>query len=90
MIKSELIKKLNEIQGDPEVKIYDHRKLLHHASDEPTNEGLYGDFDVHQLNDDLSDDEIKYTEEMHEFTPVPFIVLSFDNDDYTDDGEKID
>lgn len=90
MKKAELLQKLSQYPDDMDVKLYDHRMLLHHASDEPTKEGLYSDFEVHQLNDDLGLDEIKYTEEVHGFTPKPFIVLSFDNDDYTDDGDKND
>lgn len=87
MKKSELIAALQAIPGDPNVKIYDHRKLLHYATEEPTQEGLY-DFDVHQLNDDLSPDEIQYTKDMHDVDPKPFIVVSFDNEDFNDDGER--
>lgn len=88
MKKSELIAALEAIPGDPNVKIYDHRKLLHYASEEPTQEGLY-DIEVFQLNDDLSEDEIKFTEEMHDITPTPFIVLAFDNEDFDDDGTDL-
>lgn len=64
------------------VAIFDHLKMANESySGEASSEGLYSDFEVHMLNDDLSADEIEYFKDMNDFEPVPFIVLSFTNPD---------
>lgn len=71
MIKSELIKKLNEIEGDFEVCIFDWRKNLYHADTEPQSNGIHSKFTVELEKEDVSEQ---------------FISLGFENNDYNKDG----
>lgn len=87
MKKSELIAALEAIPGDPNVKIFDHLKSLHHASGEPSDDGIY-DFEVSQLNHDLTAEDIAYAREVHEVDPKPFIILAFDNEEFNEDGSR--
>jgi hypothetical protein len=73
MKKSELIEKLNAIEGDPDVCILDLRKNLMFASDEGTSEGIHEIVDI---------DHFPIVEPDHK----EFITLSFHNDDYNEDG----
>lgn len=68
-----LIKELQKLPQDAEICIYDWRKGLFHASEEPTSEGMESNFGVDYLTDDI------YSK--------PFAALSFENDDYTDKGD---
>lgn len=71
MKKSELIKELEKIQGDPQVCITDWRKNIHHADDEPQGHGIEPKFKVEFIKESVN---------------IPFVALSFENDDYKDDG----
>jgi hypothetical protein len=71
MKKLELIKALKQIQGNPEVCITDWRKNIHHANDEPQGHGIEPNFNVEFVNESVN---------------VPFIALSFENNDYNDNG----
>lgn len=73
MRKSELIKKLNQIEGDFEVCICDFRKNIHNmdGGGEPNGIGIEPNFTVN-----LEDKN---------FTKK-FIGLEFENDDYNEDG----
>jgi len=68
---SELITELQKFPADTEVCIMDWRKNIHHANDEPQGHGIEPKFNVEFVNEDVS---------------IPFIALSFENDDYKDDG----
>lgn len=46
MKKSDLIKQLNEIPGDPEVCVFDVNLSEMRASEEPSSEGVFKDFSV--------------------------------------------
>lgn len=93
MKKSELIEKLQAIEGDPEVAIFNHERNTAEASDgEPTSAGIYGTFEIHMVNDreDLSKDEKEYIaerdseEDEDNHKPIPFLALSF-VDEYVQD-----
>lgn len=73
MKKQELIDRLNAIDCD-DVVIFDWRKMAFNADGEPSTVGIHDDFTV----------EIE-TEESG--ATIPFIALSFDNDDYTNDAD---
>lgn len=67
----ELISKLNGYPPDMEVCVMDWRKNIFHSSEEPQGYGIEPHFTVDHINEDVN---------------VPFIALSFNNDDYTSDG----
>ncbi len=80
MKKEDLIKELQKLPDGTNVSIYDWRKSYCHADDEGNSEGMY-DFNVQLIEpSEDSDTEDKFK---------PFAVLSFDNDDYNDDGQLI-
>lgn len=55
-----------------EVCIFDIRKNIHHADDIPQSNGIERDFKVEYEEDGIP----------------PFISLTFQNDDYNEDGTK--
>lgn len=78
MKKSELINQLNAINGDPEVCVFDWRKNLAHDDGDGTGVGVEPNFKIEMMSqDDVTDDS------------KPFIALSFENDDYDDNGELV-
>lgn len=85
----ELIKKLQEFPQDTEVRIFDWRKNLYDDNGDGTASysGIYS-FDVSM--DKLSVDELEYYKEMNEKDYKPWVQLSFENEDYSDDGDKLD
>ena len=68
---SKLITELQKFPTDTEVCITDWRKNIHHADDESQGHGIEPDFKVEFEKEDVN---------------IPFIALSFENDDYKDDG----
>ena len=66
-----LIEKLKALPPETEVMIFDHRKNFNDDAGEGSSLGLYQDFEVAEV-----------AEEKHRFA-----VLSFDNEDFDDDGE---
>lgn len=66
MKAKELIKELQKYAPDTEVCIYDVRKSIHNANDEPSSVGIEPNFTVYYEKD----------------TNTPFIGLEFENDDY--------
>jgi len=73
MRKSELIKKLNAIEGDFEVCIFDFRKNIHNHGGEEF--GISAGIE-HEFSVSLENKHFK----------KPFIGLEFKNDDYTNEG----
>lgn len=73
MKKSELIQKLKEIPGDPEVCIFDYRKNLAHDDGDGASAGIYPDIHV----------ELISNEDDPEF--VPWIGMEFKNEELEDD-----
>lgn len=84
---SELIKALQEYPQDIEVKIFDWRKNLNDMDEDGSSEGIY-DFNVNM--EVLSDDEKEYYKDFHDRDFKPFLELSFNSDDYSDEGAKYD
>lgn len=82
---SELIKKLQEFPQDMDVKIFDWRKNLSEDYGDGSSAGIY---DIEVSVEDLSEDEIKYLEEVHGRKFKPFVQLSFESDDYSDEGVR--
>ena len=67
----DLIAELQKFPTDTEVCVVDWRKNIHHADDEPQGHGIEPKFKVEFVNEDVN---------------IPFVALSFENDDYKDDG----
>ena len=84
---SELIKKLQEFPQELDIKIFDWRKNLNEDFGDGSSAGIY-DFEV--TIEDLSEDEIKYLEELHDRKFKPFVQLVFESEDYSDEGVKYD
>jgi len=68
---SELITELQKFTPDTEVCITDWRKNIHHADDEPQGNGIEPHFKIELVNENVN---------------IPFIALSFENNDYKYDG----
>ena len=68
----DLIEKLLTMPQDLSVLVFDWRKSVREASSEPSSAGLYSDISV-------SHEEENVTQ--------PFIAISFDNEDYTNQGD---
>jgi len=66
-----LITVLKTLPQNLEVGIFDSRKNLHHASDEPSGIGIETDFSVNLEKENVNE---------------PFVSLQFENDDYEEDG----
>lgn len=73
-----LIKKLTKYPPDMPVTLLDLRKNAHFADDEGSSEGIYSKYEVSIIEADLIEDT------------KPFVVISFNNDDYNEDGSKAD
>lgn len=78
MTVKELKAELDKLPETLPVSIFDVRMNVHHASDEPTGEGIYDDFQIYEL--DAVDNDGK---------PCKIAVLQFNNEDYDDEGEKL-
>ncbi|AZA60790.1 hypothetical protein [Chryseobacterium indoltheticum] len=87
MKKLDLIKKLETIDGNPEVKIFDWRKNLSEDSGNGSSAGVY---ELEVAIEVLSDDEKDYYKEMNDRDYIPWIQLSFESEDYSDEGVKYD
>lgn len=72
MKNKDLIAKLQKLPLDTEVCIADWRKNTFHSDGDPCGDGIEPDFTVELVNEDVL---------------IPFIALSFNNDDYIDGGE---
>jgi hypothetical protein len=70
MKKKDLIDALNAIDCE-DVCIFDWRKNIHHADDEPQSFGIEPNFEVEKIDKAVN---------------KPFIALSFVNDDYNLNG----
>jgi hypothetical protein len=66
----ELRMHLSDVPNGTEVCIFDYRKNLHNASDEPQSDGVHNKFSVEFIKEGVP----------------PFIALAFKNDDYLPDG----
>lgn len=66
-----LIRELKKMPPQTEVCIFDYRKNLHHASDEPQSHGIESNFEINHETENVS---------------IPFCALTFKNDDYQKDG----
>lgn len=87
MTVAELIKKLQEYPENTEVKIFDWRKNLNSDSGDGSSSGIY-DFKVDM--ETLDDEEKSFFHEFHGKDHIPFVELTFDNEDYTQKGELCD
>ena len=67
----QLIKELQQLPKGTEVCIFDWRKNVHHADNEPQGMGIEKDFSVEYQTEDVN---------------LPFAGLMFENDDYESDG----
>jgi hypothetical protein len=79
MLKEDLIKQIQEnIPDGMEVVLFDHRQNLNDDIGDGSSYGIYKDFEIGV-----------HTKEEIKDGCIPFAYLSFDNDDYNDDGEKL-
>lgn len=80
MKKEELIKQIQEkVPNGAEVVVFDWRKNLSEDWGEGSSAGIYKEFDV----------EVHTAEEIKDGC-IPFASITFNSDDYTDQGEKLE
>ena len=86
MKKEKLIEELQKLPDDIEVCLFDWRKNLCYADgdDEGCGEGIYPDLEINVYS--LEANEAKFYKEQNDKDYKSFALLSFDNDDYDDDG----
>lgn len=75
MTKGEFFKKIENYPDDMEIVIFDWKKNFHNASEEQNGIGVYSEFEVHA---ESAENE------------TIFIALMFDNEEYNEDGSKIE
>mgnify|MGYP003484590225 CR=1 FL=1 len=80
---SELIKKLQEFPKDMDVQIFDWKKNLSEDFGEGSSAGIY---ELKVEGYDLSDLEI--LKEVHGRTFKPFVQLTFNSEDYDNEGGR--
>ena len=80
---SELIKKLQEFPQELEVKIFDWRKNLNEDWGDGSSAGIY---DIEVSMDNYTEDEKEYYKERYDNEFIPWVQLSFESDDYSDEG----
>lgn len=83
----ELIAELSKYPQEENVCIFDWRKNLHHASEETCPEGVYSDIKTERVA--LDKEEIEYAKDVYGTEHKPWIAITFENDDYSDDGELL-
>ena len=86
MTVQELINKLETMPKDAPVCLFDWRKNLGLDCGDPSSEGVYNEIDVELQQIEAPDEQEYYKSQMDEEF-VPWVALSFDNEDYNDDGE---
>jgi hypothetical protein len=74
MKKKEFLKLINELPDNAEICVFDWRKNIYESDSDGTSAGIYPNFDIEFIDD----------------AKPKFYALSINNDDYTDDGLKID
>lgn len=72
MLVEDLILELQKVPAGTHVCIADWRKNVHYADDEPQGNGIYPDFEIEAITEEDAN--------------VPFIALSFVNEDYHENG----
>lgn len=85
-----LIEKLTELQKTHpkiNVNVFDWRKNLGDDIGDGSSEGVYGDFEISVFK--LEGEEAEFYKEQHGEEFVAWVALSFDNEDYNDDGASI-
>lgn len=82
---SDLIKKLQEFPQDLEVKIFDWRKNLNEDWGDGSSAGIY---DIEVSMDNYTEDEKEYYKERYDKEFIPWVQLSFESDDYSDEGVR--
>lgn len=83
-----LIEELQKLPKGTNVAIYDWRRNLHEDSGDGSHAGIYPEFDVSLQK--LEGDEAAYYKERHDKDFKPWISISFENEDYNDDGTKVE
>lgn len=87
MTKRELINQLEalNVPDDTDVNIYDHMKNMGDDDGSGSSIGMYSEYTVGLMNDDLTQEEIDNFEIEHGIIPGVFIVLVFDNPELEED-----
>lgn len=83
MTVGELITELNKYPQDTKVFVFDWRKNLGDDCGDGSSAGIY------QLNldyENLDKEEVDYLKETYDEDFKPWLGISFENSDYTDDG----
>lgn len=81
----DLIKKLQDFPSGTNVCVFDHRKSLARDTGDFNSEGVYSDFDI--SFETLGKEETEYLKDVEDIDYVPWISISFDNEDYDDEGK---
>lgn len=80
----DLIKELEKMPQEANVNLFDWRKNLSDDIGDGSSEGVYSRFDIHY--EELSEDEMEYYKDVNDREYIPWVAISFENDDYNDEG----
>lgn len=89
MTVQELINQLETMPKDAPVRLFDWRKNLGLGFGDPSSEGVYDEIDVELQQIEAPDEQEYYKNQMDEEF-VPWVALSFENEDYDDWGETLE
>ena len=82
-----LIEKLNELQKthpNINVNLFDWRKNFGDDDEGSSSVGVYDNFDIEVIK--LEGEEAKYYQEQNDKPFIAWIAVSFENEDYNEDG----
>ena len=85
MLIEDLIKELEKFPKGTQVCLFDWRKNLHDDYGDGGNSGIYEDFSLSL--EKLEGDELEFYKEQNDKEFIPWISITFDSDDYNDEGE---
>lgn len=91
MIVEQLIEELQKMPPGTNVCIFDWRKSLANDPGDGTSgngEGIYSDFYIEMM--ELGPDEAEFHKEINDTEYVAWLAIGFENDDYTEEGEKVE
>lgn len=86
MKKSEFITKLQAVEGDPEVAIFDWQKNRNDDYGDGSSLGVHTDFEISMVT--LETDEAEFYKEQNGRDFVPWLAIGFENEDYKEDAVR--
>lgn len=88
MTVKEIIEQLRLFPPETKVCLFDWRMNLANDIGDGCTEGIYDKYEVSMIN--FEKDEIEFIKERHNIDFEPWVGISFENKDYSEDGEKIE